>query len=335
LKVLFAAYPHIGLNHGGLQIQMEETQKALLEDNIEVSKYDCWDPNLAHFDVLHCFSIHSSLLPIIQSAKSHGIKVVVSTVFNAYFRSSFLLGMQVRISKQLRGLFSALKSASQIIELTDCIIALSEDEKMMLIEVFGCKANKIEVIPNGIDPIFFSADKSLFAKQCSLKKYVVCIGKIEPRKNQRSLIKACSHLGRNLVLVGPENVLYPEYLELCKTEAQKDDLFLGLVANTDPLLPSILAGADIFALVSKSEVLPISALEAYVVGTKLLLPQKSALQSLIPESEDILYTNGKVSHIVSRLNQLQNVSPKTEQRSNKSKTFRWSYVANKLVKIYE
>jgi len=94
------------------------------------------------------------------------------------------------------------------IKTADKIIAISEHTKSDIIEYFNVKPEKIEVIYNTCDPIFYNAiENNSKENQLQLpKNYMLSVGSIEPRKNFEAIIKALSQIPKsqriNLVIVG-------------------------------------------------------------------------------------------------------------------------------------
>ena len=84
MKVLFYAYPMIGQNYGGLQLQITNTFTELVKLGIEVKLFDPWNDRIEDYDVFHSFYLGDlSVLPLVKRAKELGKLVVMSTVYNS------------------------------------------------------------------------------------------------------------------------------------------------------------------------------------------------------------------------------------------------------------
>ncbi|MBB6612360.1 glycosyltransferase family 4 protein [Pontibacter sp. Tf4] len=86
------------------------------------------------------------------------------------------------------------------------IVAISEQTKNDIVEFFGTDPAKIEVIYQDCDPVFHEAcDTAMLAtikQNYKLPdKYLLCVGTVEPRKNQLNLLKAWHAAGTDLDLV--------------------------------------------------------------------------------------------------------------------------------------
>ena len=85
----------------------------------------------------------------------------------------------------------------------DRVVTISEQESRDLQEGFGLDPRKINVIANGIDERFFHASKGAFVDRYGLDNIVLCVGSIEPRKNQVVVANALKEIGRPVVFIGP------------------------------------------------------------------------------------------------------------------------------------
>src|SRR5580765_7594533 len=75
MKVLFNCHVPFGIAHGGGQIQIEETQRALTSVGVEVEPLRWWD-SAQRGDILHHFGRVPANLACLAKAK--GMKVVMS-----------------------------------------------------------------------------------------------------------------------------------------------------------------------------------------------------------------------------------------------------------------
>lgn len=113
------------------------------------------------------------------------------------------------------------------------------------------------ILPNGVDSVRFAPQRRTPGPQA-----VLFVGRLAPEKNLALLIRACRSAGLRLLLVGdgPERGA----LEALAMQEDADVKFLGVQPHE--LLPTICAGADIFALPSLTEGSPKALLEAMACG---------------------------------------------------------------------
>lgn len=335
MKILFVCYPSLGLNEGGLQIQIRETKRHLERLGVTVDLYNPWQCDLSGYDAIHVFSLAAACRPFVEAAAIQGIPVVISPVFNAYYRNWRILRAQVRLGGLLRGYASYLHEAQKMLALATRVIALSREEVDMLQRVFDFQPEGIAIIGNGIHESAGTIDAKPFLQEFDLKNFVLCVGKIERRKNQLSLIRACKALSLPLVLIGSPNATEPDYYQQCREEADDSMLFLGHLSNDAPLLWSAYAAADIFALVSHSEVLPLSVLEAAASGCKLLVTTKSAIKNLLPEGEGVRFVAPDEEEIKKMLAVIKSDRPQPDLKQIVQEKYTWQAVAADIYRTYQ
>ena len=103
MKVLFVCYPQVGLNKGGMYVQIMETAKALEHLGVEIIFHDQMQNQLPDIDVCHIFSTHPAVHGYMQSAIDAGVPTVWSTVFNEFAKPLWVQRVQVALSAQLPG----------------------------------------------------------------------------------------------------------------------------------------------------------------------------------------------------------------------------------------
>ena len=146
----------------------------------------------------------------------------------------------------------------------DAYVAVSHSIAAALIER-GARAERVHVIANGVD-----ADKLVAASHGPLpagvpegRPLVVCVARLEPVKGVDVLVRATALLPGVVVAVagdGPEEAALRELAAALGVAGRVT--FLGRVSPVAPLL----AAADVVALPSRSEGMPIVALEAMALS---------------------------------------------------------------------
>ena len=97
------------------------------------------------------------------------------------------------------------------------VLTVSERSKRDLVARYGLAPEKVVVTPNGVDPVFRAATVAGAASNSLLRApYVLVVGAIQARKNQRAALAAAREAGLELVVVGPT-----------KDEAVADELRRG------------------------------------------------------------------------------------------------------------
>jgi glycosyltransferase involved in cell wall biosynthesis len=79
----------------------------------------------------------------------------------------------------------------------DRVVAVSERTRKDLVELYRIPAEKIRVIPHGVDPAFSPGDGVA-------EGYLLFVGAVQRRKDPRAALDAALDLGMPLVVAGPE-----------------------------------------------------------------------------------------------------------------------------------
>src|SRR5574344_82376 len=75
--------------------------------------------------------------------------------------------------------------------------------------------NNVDVVPNAVDKkSVCSASEGIEEKFLQYKGWIICVGRIEPRKNQLSLLKAIKDSDFHLLLVGKPSLNYKHYFKI-------------------------------------------------------------------------------------------------------------------------
>jgi glycosyltransferase involved in cell wall biosynthesis len=86
---------------------------------------------------------------------------------------------------------------SRVVRAADAIVAVSAFTKDELVELTGVPAERVEVVPNGIDEIFKTASGSE-----PQGDYILAVATLEPRKNLARVVEAARLAGVELRVVG-------------------------------------------------------------------------------------------------------------------------------------
>jgi len=172
----------------------------------------------------------------------------------------------------------------RLYHLADRLLPNSQAEAEQLVRYFQVPRDKIHVVPNAADRQLAFANPRPFRRLVAelrldpTQPIVLCPARIEPRKNQRTLIRALSDTCVSLVLLGDPVVGHEDYFQQCEAEAGPNVRFLPRIPHGDPMLGSALAAADCLTLASWFETPGLAAIEAAMTGTPLVLPTGGCAQ---------------------------------------------------------
>lgn len=164
-------------------------------------------------------------------------------------------------------------TARALVELADAVVFLSEKEREALARI-GAVPRASMTVHNPVNAErFASASGDAFKSYVGTSDYILCVGRIEPRKNQLLLLHALHGVNIPVVLISGAND--PDYALLVEELRSENVQVLGRIAHDSPLLPSAYAGARLLVQPSWAEGAPLVALEAAAAGTQLILSDRS------------------------------------------------------------
>lgn len=182
------------------------------------------------------------------------------------------------------------------IKRADRVIAVSEYSKREIAAYQPGAADKIVVVPNGVDPAEFykrpaAEIAAARAKYALPEKYALFLSNIEPRKNVERLVKAFAALpkelvdGYALVLIGSESWLDRD-IEAAVAAAKMvgAKIIKPAAYVTDADLPAVISGAAVLAHPALYEGFGISPLQAMACGTPVLAAKATSLPEVLGEA---------------------------------------------------
>jgi glycosyltransferase involved in cell wall biosynthesis len=157
------------------------------------------------------------------------------------------------------------------------VITVSEFSRAEIMEFLGVPADRIRVVPGGVDARFSAAidPEPVRARLGLSRPYVLAVGDRGPRKNLTALRPAVGLLrkeGIDLVVAGGGR----GHQLGAALEGARD---VGYVPDED--LPALYAGARAFALPSLHEGFGLTALEAMAAGVPVVASARAALPELV------------------------------------------------------
>lgn len=154
------------------------------------------------------------------------------------------------------------------------VISLSQHE-LSLLKKYRFHLPPVSIVHNPVNPTpYLRADPELFKKTYNLDEYILCVGRIEIRKNQLMLAYALKDTGLTMVLAG--HTTDPEYLDLVKKYGSKNIILVDRLEANSPMLASAYAGCRVYCLPSFSEGASLANLEAAASGCNMVVSNRSS-----------------------------------------------------------
>ena len=265
---------------GGGEVQMLALARTLQSLAVRARLWRPWEDRLAGADCLHLFGSLPEHLPVVVAARRHGVPAVLSTIawfdLASYWRQPRpMLGRLIACAGFLaRAACPRLPSwRRRLYHAVDLLMPNSRAEAEQLVRYFDVPVERIHVVPNGADERFARADPAPFARLVRADDFVLCAGRIEPRKNQLGLLRAMQGTGVPIVVLGDVVPGHESYGEACRRAAGEQVRFVGRLDHDDPLLASAYAACGCLVLAGWYETPGLAALEAGMSGVPLVLPE--------------------------------------------------------------
>ncbi|HEX5445766.1 MAG TPA: glycosyltransferase family 4 protein, partial [Pirellulales bacterium] len=263
----------------GGEVQMMALTRELASLGIEATLWRPWEQTLADADCLHLFGSEREHLPVVETARRLGVRVVLSPIawfdLASCWREPWpLLPRLMACGKfALRAAMPTLPSwRRKLYHAVDRLLPNSQIEAEQLTRYFGVKPRRIRVVPNGANPSFAAADPALFREKVGCGDFVLYAGRIEPRKNQLGFLRAMRGQETPMVVLGDPVPGHEKYYFACKCAAGPNVRFVEALPHADPLLASAYAACGCLVLSSWYETPGLVALEAAMSGVPLVLP---------------------------------------------------------------
>jgi len=272
MKVLFDANLPFALTHGGAQIQIEQTKKGLEEAGVEVEWLRWWDGE-QKADVMHFF--YRPHPAILRMAAKKGVKTVFCELLTGLGSRSagsrWAQKVLVEISK--RGLPSAFieRLCWDAYQIADGCIANTSWEKKLMVDMFSARPDRVHVVPNGVEDVFFRDPK--FKIQISKSEYLVCTATITERKRVVELAEAATMAQVPIWIIGEpyskEDPYFLKFLSVIKNSKGVVKYEGGVSERAK--MAAIYHNVAGFVLLSSMETRSLSAEEAAAGSCPLLL----------------------------------------------------------------
>ena len=295
MKILFISRATLYKDKGGDTIQILNTAASLKQLGVDVTIRLCNEKiDYSGYTLIHFFNIirpADILFHIYKSGKPY----VISTIYVDYseyekkmrmgltgsifrlFSPDFIEYMKVIARFIVNGekiitpsyiLTGQKKAIQKIIHQAKMLLPNSHSEYHRLIKHYKVHQN-YKKIPNAIDPSLF-----IFPEDSSQRNHnlVICVGRIEGRKNQLNLIRALNNTSYNLTILGSPSPNQVTYFEQCKEEAASNISFVNNIPQD--LLINYYRMAKVHVLPSWFETTGLSTLEAAAMGCNIVITRK-------------------------------------------------------------
>jgi len=300
MKVLIQSRVSLFSVPGGDTIQVIKTKEYLKKLGVEVDISTELEPDVRDYNLIHLFNLIRPQEVYLQAknAKKQGKKVLLSPIYVNY--SEYDRTCRTGLVKILANVFKpekieylkvfgrAIKNRElhkgtvillakgytklqkEVLRLVDALLPNSSSEINRIIIDFNLSSKQYFVVPNAVDSRLFSDDRLVIDKELNkFRNCILCVARIEGRKNQLNVVKAVKGLPFKLVLVGKVAPNHKRYLYQIKKEATRNVYILDEIEHC--FLPQLYKSAKVHILASWFETTGLSSLEAGAMDCNLVI----------------------------------------------------------------
>ncbi|MGF6923384.1 glycosyltransferase family 4 protein [Paraburkholderia sp. 40] len=233
LKFLLTTYSTAFTVSGGGESELVQVAEILKSCGVHTDIYGIGSRPLSFYDGIIHFSVHADGEAILREARHRAKPIFLWP--NVWWTEAPSLNEVERISALTRDAHR--------------LVFKSQAELDNFSQYIDVPAEKVRVVPTCVSNRFLvAADSDLSSTICSATDFALCLGLIEPVKNQLELIRALNELRMEGVFVG--GARDGEYYRRCVEEAHSGITFLPFVQPCSALLRSIIANCSVMVEVS-------------------------------------------------------------------------------------
>lgn len=294
MRILILQRPSPPTGADGLNRMLEQTVACLRALSVQVDVVTDPDTDPMPYDLVHLYCLPDAALALrgLLKARAHLKPVVVTPMYWNLSRmetegralmqewapelvDTSAEGVDMRaLNQEIECVTRQVEHA--MLELVyrgaDLLLPTSQMEAAQIERDFGVPLEAQRVVYNGVDPLFAQAAPEPFIEKYGVRDFVLCVGRIDPRKNQYTLLRALENEPLPIVLIGGSTA--PEYVAACRRVGGSKTYFLS---HFTPLqVAQAAAAAHVHALLTWGEVSSGAALEAGLAGCNLVMTTDSS-----------------------------------------------------------
>lgn len=324
-------YP-LNLMSGGLQVQAEGicAEVAALGGDIACELFD-WSSRQPPADVYHFSGLPPHMVRVAELVAASGRPYLVTLLLGAPSPRAVWLAAA---RSWLKAAVTQKNSLRHILKGAASVITITEADAQAAARIFGLNSQRLAVLPHGIAAEFFQRNPLPWQAVYGAAPFILCVGAVQPRKNQMLLAQSANELRLPLVLIGPVLPGAELYAAQVTAEMKRNELFGGRwirgLDRNDPLLVSAHHACRLFALLSVEETQPISVLQAMAAARPIVLLRAGyTKQAPFDQLPCAPHASLRTVRLALEKGWIEAASTRLPE------TFSWPRVAAKLRKLYE
>jgi glycosyltransferase involved in cell wall biosynthesis len=369
LRVLFQARADLLTVPGGDTIQILKTRESLGKLGVDSAFDPDPEADLSAVDLVHLVNLTQTQDTFVQilNAERQQKKVALSTVYwnreeleggsaslgddyrepfrykarrvrRSVLRRAGLLGRRKAMEYRKKDLFYMMghfRQVSEIIRRADILLPNSLLERDLILRDFPVDPGKpFAVVVNGIDPGRFDPgvpqEKNTFFREYGLRDYILCVGRIEKRKNQHLLLEALEGFRLPVVCVGGGNDR--EYAFGLTSRMRSGDLHV--TSWPHERIREVYALARLHVLPSYYETPGLASLEAGAAGVNIVVGDRGTEREYFGDHAEYCDPTCKESLRAAVERALDRPAPAEALRRHIRERFTWDRAALQTLDAY-
>jgi glycosyltransferase involved in cell wall biosynthesis len=355
MNVAFISRATLFSSPGGDTVQLEETAKNLRKLGVKVDVFLADQKiNYKQYDLLHFFNIIRPA-DVITHIKRSEKPYVISTIFVEYgsvsekgrggiipFIKSLLpsdtfeyvktIARAIKNGEKIVSneylLWGHAKSIRYVAQSAGILLPNSESEYRRFAQKYKVYTPHLAV-PNGVNKDLIERTYTVSDKY---RNAIICMGRIESRKNQLNLIRALNNTDYKLFIHGKPSPNNMQYYHQCLTEAAPNISVAGHLDSEE--LYTAYANARVHVLPSYFETTGLSSLEAAAMGCNIVVTDKGDTHDYF--GDDAWYCDPEdPSSIRSAIDKAFNAPYSTSFRDRILSQYTWEQAAEETLKAYK
>jgi glycosyltransferase involved in cell wall biosynthesis len=298
MKVLFVSRSTLYSSYGGDTVQIENTAKYLRRLGVEVDISIDGTKKPEDYDIVHFFNMirPDDIIGLLENPISPVL--VVSPIYVDYSESerlspdwrrratSRLLGRDSSeyikaMLRCLRGngaiknkrfLFTGQRASIRFLLSNTCMLLPNSESELERVRRDYGYTGPARIVPNAIDTEIFDGCLGPDNVPSIYEDAVICVGRIEYRKNQLALIEALNGTGYKVFIIGNAAPNQSTYYEKCRGRAMSNITFIGHMEQQ--YLAQIYRKARVHVLPSYFETTGLVSLEAAYCGCRIVVTDR-------------------------------------------------------------
>ena len=241
-----------------------------------------------------------------------------------------------KLKPTLQSIFMGLKNMhTKTLSMANVVLVQTEAEALDLKETDGVEIKWVKV-SNGVGEQFTREQE--FENSLGVEDYIICVGRIEARKNQLNIIKAVEkfiaseEIDVSLVFVGKKNTHHGSFIKEFDKKVAENSWIIYVPETSWDEMPALFHFAKVGVSASWFETSGLTSLEALFSGANVVAAGERAREIL---GNLASYCDpGSVDSIAEAIKK-QYDGPKTTVPAEMREEYTWENAARKTKKVYE